>query len=193
MEYKRVTVSNTWVRYRHTCSLFFDLVAIFIEAQTQSLSGKTMRSADVAIAWPPVERLHQFGSADLEGASANWGASEVRCCQIRTTGRMGKNLPVPSVHGVHCGASNVWPDIILQQQCSKLKKHLRGLRFQTDEDVQEEVRRWLRLQDASFYQKGYDSLIHRCDKCLNKYGDYVEKQTACVPVSDPCVTYCNLF
>jgi hypothetical protein len=56
-----------------------------------------------------------------------------------------------------------------------LKKHLRGIRFQTDEDVQEEVNRWLRQQDALFYHQGFDSLIYRSDKCVNKYGDYVEK------------------
>jgi hypothetical protein len=28
----------------------------------------------------------------------------------------GKQLPVPSVTEVHCGARNVWPGIIVQQQ-----------------------------------------------------------------------------
>jgi hypothetical protein len=32
LEYKQVAVSNTWVRYRHTCSLFFEAVAISVEA-----------------------------------------------------------------------------------------------------------------------------------------------------------------
>jgi hypothetical protein len=71
-------------------------------------------------------------------------------------------------------------------------KHIRGLRFQTDEDVQENVKRWLRVQDKSFYQ-GFDFFICRYDKCLNTYGDCVGKQTAQVPISNPCVTYCNLF
>jgi histone-lysine N-methyltransferase SETMAR len=58
----------------------------------------------------------------------------------------------------------------------KSKKHLRGLRFRTDEDVQHEVtKRWLRLQDASFYHQDFDSLICRYDKCLNRYGNYTEK------------------
>jgi histone-lysine N-methyltransferase SETMAR len=57
----------------------------------------------------------------------------------------------------------------------KLKKHLRRLRFQTDEDVQQEVKRWLRLQHASFYLQGFDCLIYCHDNCLNRYGGYVEK------------------
>jgi hypothetical protein len=57
----------------------------------------------------------------------------------------------------------------------KLEKHTRGLRFQTDEDVQEEVKRWLRLRDASFYHQGFGFLIHRYDKCPNRYGNYIEK------------------
>jgi hypothetical protein len=32
LEYKQATVSNIWVSYRHICSLFFDVVAIFVEA-----------------------------------------------------------------------------------------------------------------------------------------------------------------
>jgi hypothetical protein len=67
------------------------------------------------------------------------------------------------------------------------------LRFETDEDVKEEVKRWLHLQDASFYHQGFGSWINRCDKCLNRYGDCVGKQTACVSIYNPCVTYCNLF
>jgi hypothetical protein len=32
LECKQATISNTWVRYRHICSLFFDVVAISVEA-----------------------------------------------------------------------------------------------------------------------------------------------------------------
>jgi hypothetical protein len=101
---------------------------------------------------------------------------------------MGKNLPVPGVQEIHCGGSNMWPGIIVQQQYSKVKKHLQGLRIQIDEDDQEEVRRWLRLQHASFYHQGFDCLICHSDKCLNSYGDNVEKQTAYVPIPSPCIT-----
>jgi histone-lysine N-methyltransferase SETMAR len=74
----------------------------------------------------------------------------------------------------------------------RLKKHLRGLCFWTD-DVQEEVKWWLHLQDASFYHQHFESLIYCYGKCLNRYGNYIDKLTAYVPVSKPCVTYCNLW
>jgi histone-lysine N-methyltransferase SETMAR len=38
----------------------------------------------------------------------------------------------------------------------KLKKHLRGLRLQTHEDVEEELKLWLHLQEASFYHRRFD-------------------------------------
>jgi histone-lysine N-methyltransferase SETMAR len=33
----------------------------------------------------------------------------------------------------------------------KMKKHLRGQRFHSNEDVQNEVKKWLRAQDAIFF------------------------------------------
>jgi 7-cyano-7-deazaguanine synthase in queuosine biosynthesis len=47
--------------------------------------------------------------------------------------------------------------------------------LQTDEDVQEEVKQRLCLQDTSSYYEGFDRLTYRCDKCLNRHGDCVEK------------------
>jgi transposase len=44
--------------------------------------------------------------------------------------------------------------------CPKLKKHLQRLSFQNDEDIQEEVKQWICLQDATFYHQGFDSLIY---------------------------------
>jgi hypothetical protein len=95
-----------------------------------------MRPAEVAIALPPLGRLYQLGTVNLKVLLVYVEKVEVRWCQIRTIGTTGKNLPVPSVEEFHCGATSVWLDIIVQQQYPKLEKHLRGLRFQTDEDVQ---------------------------------------------------------
>jgi hypothetical protein len=66
----------------------------------------------------------------------------------------------------------------------KLKKHLWGLWLQTDEDAQE---------NASFYHQSFDSLTYCCDKCLNRYGNYVKKYIAYVRIPNPCVIYYNLF
>jgi hypothetical protein len=35
LEYKAVTVSNTWVRYRHICSIFLYAVAVSVETLSQ--------------------------------------------------------------------------------------------------------------------------------------------------------------
>jgi hypothetical protein len=53
----------------------------------------------------------------------------------------------------------------------KMKKHLGIICFQTEEDVEVEVKQWLHLQDASFYHQGFDCLICCCDMYLNRYGD----------------------
>jgi hypothetical protein len=55
-----------------------------------------------------------------------------------------------------------------------LKKHLGGRRFTTDE-VQQAVTSWLQALDTDFFYAGRDALVYQWDKCLGKYGDYVEK------------------
>jgi hypothetical protein len=56
-----------------------------------------------------------------------------------------------------------------------LKNHLGGKRFADDEEVQMEVRKWLRQLSKGFYAAGFDILVKRWDKCIN-VGDYVEKR-----------------
>jgi len=56
-----------------------------------------------------------------------------------------------------------------------LKRHLSGQCFKTDEDIKEAVKDWFSTRVPEFYAQGIDALVHRWDKCLNKYGDYVEK------------------
>jgi hypothetical protein len=45
-----------------------------------------------------------------------------------------------------------------------------GKRFPDDEEVETEVRNWLRQQSA-----GFDELVKLWDKCINAGGGYVEK------------------
>ena len=54
---------------------------------------------------------------------------------------------------------------------------LKGLqkRFESNDDVKKSVISWLRQQKTDFYYSGIEKLISRYDKCLNKFGDYVEK------------------
>jgi histone-lysine N-methyltransferase SETMAR len=48
-------------------------------------------------------------------------------------------------------------------------------RFATDGEVQQAVMSWLQALDTDFLYAGIDALVYRWNKCLGKYGDYVEK------------------
>jgi hypothetical protein len=52
---------------------------------------------------------------------------------------------------------------------------LGGKGFADDEEVETEVREWLRQQSEDFYAAGFDALVKRWDKCSNVGGGYVEK------------------
>ena len=41
--------------------------------------------------------------------------------------------------------------------------------------VERSVRSWFRQQPKEFFAAGFQGLVKRWDKCLNLYGDYVEK------------------
>jgi histone-lysine N-methyltransferase SETMAR len=56
-----------------------------------------------------------------------------------------------------------------------MKTWLATQRFDDDAELQEGVTNWLKLQAADFYDAGISKLVHRYDKCLNLFGDYVEK------------------
>jgi hypothetical protein len=51
----------------------------------------------------------------------------------------------------------------------------RGKRSADDEEVETEVRKWLRQQSEDFYAAGFDALVKRWDKCLSVGRGYVEK------------------
>jgi hypothetical protein len=42
-----------------------------------------------------------------------------------------------------------------------------GKFFVDDEQVETEVRKWLRQQSKYFYAAGFDAQVERCDKCIN--------------------------
>jgi hypothetical protein len=52
---------------------------------------------------------------------------------------------------------------------------LGGKRFADDEEVETEVRKWLRQQSKDFCAAGFDALVKRWDKCISVGGGYVEK------------------
>jgi hypothetical protein len=57
----------------------------------------------------------------------------------------------------------------------KLKVHLSGKGFASDQEVENETRNWLTNLDANFYAAGVLKLVSCWNKCLNLFGDYVEK------------------
>ena len=56
-----------------------------------------------------------------------------------------------------------------------LKKHLAGKKFDDDDEVQEEVMTWFKVQVADFYDSGVQKLVPRLNKCLDNAGECVEK------------------
>ena len=56
-----------------------------------------------------------------------------------------------------------------------LKKFLGCKRFDDDDDLKDEVQKWLTSQAAAFCEEGIQKLVPRYDKCLNNGGEYVEK------------------
>jgi (p)ppGpp synthase/HD superfamily hydrolase len=58
---------------------------------------------------------------------------------------------------------------------SAQKPHFGWIRFADDEEVQAEVRKWLRQQSKDFYAAGFEALIKRLDQCINIDEEYVKK------------------
>jgi hypothetical protein len=47
--------------------------------------------------------------------------------------------------------------------------------FADDEEVETEVRKWLRQQSEDFCAAGFEALVKLWDKCISVGGGYVEK------------------
>jgi hypothetical protein len=73
---------------------------------------------------------------------------------------------------VHCSPDLVPSDFHL---FGPLKNHLGGKRFADDEEVETEVRKWLRKQSTDFCVAGFDAPVKRWNKYINVGGGYVEK------------------
>lgn len=56
-----------------------------------------------------------------------------------------------------------------------LKKHLRGQKFSTDNELKSATEEWLKVQPELFYFTGIEKLRDRYKVCIDKSGDYVEK------------------
>jgi len=70
---------------------------------------------------------------------------------------------------LHLNIPKIYTNIILITSQNTLDKK------RNDDDLRAAVTDWLDTQAADFYEEGISKLIHRYDKCLNLFGDYVEK------------------
>jgi hypothetical protein len=57
-----------------------------------------------------------------------------------------------------------------------LEQHLGARRFHNDKEVEMTFLEWLRMKEPDFYRQGIIfKHVSRWDKCINVFGDYVEK------------------
>jgi hypothetical protein len=56
-----------------------------------------------------------------------------------------------------------------------MKEHLRGQKFENDNEVIEAVQSWLKATPKSFFLEDICKLVDRWTKCVAKQEDYVEK------------------
>ena len=62
---------------------------------------------------------------------------------------------------------------------SKLKKDLRGRKFDDEEEVKTAVMKHFADKEPEYFLKGIALPVHRCEKCVKTKGDYVEKWQSC--------------
>jgi hypothetical protein len=63
----------------------------------------------------------------------------------------------------------------MERVCHVKRFRLGGKRFADDEEVETEVRKWLRKQSKDFYAAGFDALVKQWDTYISVGGEYVEK------------------
>ena len=56
-----------------------------------------------------------------------------------------------------------------------LKKDLKGTHFTSDDEVKQAVASWIKQRTPEFFIDGMRKLVLRCEKCIERQGDYVEK------------------
>ena len=57
----------------------------------------------------------------------------------------------------------------------ELKAWLGGQSFAANDELQDAIKTYLSSLAANFFAEGIEKLVSRYDKCLNRFGDYVEK------------------
>jgi hypothetical protein len=87
LEYKQVTLSIAWVRYRHICSLFFDVVAMSFEALITAIDQRVIA---LVVKWcflqtqPSLDLLDAFISSEAQTSSCFFSLQH--CCRTMMPG-----------------------------------------------------------------------------------------------------------
>ena len=76
---------------------------------------------------------------------------------------------------IHKQILAVYGNVMNRDLFLHLKKHHAGKQFDDDDEMQEEVMTWFKVQAADFYDSGIKKLVPRLNKYLDNAGDYVEK------------------
>jgi hypothetical protein len=64
----------------------------------------------------------------------------------------------------------------VESVCRVKRFSLGGKRFANDEEVETELRKWLRQESKDLLDAAdFDALVMRWDKCINVGGGYIEK------------------
>mgnify|MGYP003415101186 FL=1 len=58
----------------------------------------------------------------------------------------------------------------------ELKKYLKGIHFESDDELKRAVETWFKMQPLEFFANGFQKWVSRWRKCIDLNGDYVEKQ-----------------
>jgi hypothetical protein len=59
------------------------------------------------------------------------------------------------------------------------------------DEVDHAVHSWLKGSDTDLFCNGRGNLVKCWDKCLNKYGDYVEKQLMYTHITSSVFSFCS--
>lgn len=140
--------------------------------------------------------------ASASNTSANGAGSSPKDAQTSTTSKGAGCHRCPTTKGIRLHHDNVRPHVSRQTTALldkfgwkllahapyspdlapsdfhlflKLKQHLGGQRFNTDEEVKEAVSKFIDGLAAEFFEEGFQKWITRQEKCVEKSGDNVEK------------------
>jgi len=56
-----------------------------------------------------------------------------------------------------------------------LKRDLKRTHFTSDDEVKQAVTSWIKQRTPEIFINGMRKLVLRCEKCIERQGDYVEK------------------